>query len=301
MKTLALFFHSADFDGLGCYAVCRRWAEKNGFEVSAFPFNYGEAPESLESILCFDLVFVGDVCLPAHYMKGLKAAGKLIWVDHHATAIADAEKEGFADALGLRRIGVGACELSYEFFYPDQEVPKVISMLSAYDVFDKERFDWDGLVLPFQFGMRNHYGLDKELFYADYCGDGIGSFSFDNILNEGRLILDYVRKTGYRSCLTYSFEVIVNEKYRALCMLTGTFGSIPMEAYAVENGYDIIMNIGRVKFDSFKVSLFAANGIAPFDLGAYLKERYEGGGHHDAAGCNITKNRFFKLMTKCRF
>lgn len=294
----AIVYHSADFDGLGCYAVYRDWAEKNGCEVTGYPYNYSEKSKpAAEELMQFDMVFVGDCCLPSDTMKLLAGAGKLIWVDHHITAISLSEKEGFSHVLGLRMVGRGACELTVEVLYPGNEVPKVIQLLSAYDVFDKERFDWDDLVLPFQFGMRNLYNLDAQRFYEDWR-DCTLLADTDAILQEGAAILRYLRSTGTRACGLYGFPVTVGGNVRAICLLTANFGSIAMEQFAVANGYDVVINVNRLGSNAYKVSFYTACGDAPINLGKYLHEHYNGGGHWNAAGAVIDRRQFLKLIDK---
>lgn len=81
------------------------------------------------------------------------------WIDHHKTAI-EAVKD--YNVKGKRRIGTAACELTWEYLFDDIETPDVVKLLSAYDVWDHDRFEWSE-VLSFQYGMRGYCGLDVDM------------------------------------------------------------------------------------------------------------------------------------------
>lgn len=254
----------------------------------------------------FNIIFVADIAFPPVVMKQLRHSGRLVWIDHHKTSIDASVEFGYSDAPGLRRIGVGACELCWEYVFPNQEVPLAVKLLSCYDVFDKGRFDWEGTTLPFQYGIRNRFGNcnrnEQSFAYSELLCDDVMECVYSGILEEGRHILSYVRQCGKRSCRSYGFEVTLGNNIKALCLMTAEFGSIPMEESAKERGCDVVINVNRLDGNAFKVSCFAACGKSPVDLGRYLLSTYgNGGGHHDAAGCVINREQFIRLITENKF
>lgn len=291
--TVAIVYHSADFDGLGCYAIAREAYLKNGWSVKPYPYNNGEAAPALDELLAFARVVVGDIALPPAMMLALYEHGTLVWVDHHATSIALSEKMGYSKAMGIRRVGVGACELMWEQMNPGTVCPPEIQLFSAYDVYDKERFDWESVTLPFQYGMRNRYNLDAERFAKDFAKDELAGAT---AIREGLTILDYIRSSGRIAASAYGFDVTIDGKVRALGLLTTSFGSLPSEEYATENGYDVVVNVNRSANGKYKVSCYSARGDAPIDLGEYLQDKYGGGGHHNAAGATLTREKFLRLI-----
>ena len=67
-----------------------------------------------------EVFFVVDFCFERNDMQWLSDVGKLIWIDHHKSAI---EKlKGFY-ALGKREVGKAGCELTWEFFFPEEPMP----------------------------------------------------------------------------------------------------------------------------------------------------------------------------------
>lgn len=99
------------------------------------------------------------------------------WIDHHKTVI-EAVKD--YNVKGKRRIGTAACELTWEYLFDDIETPDVVELLSAYDVWDHDRFEWSD-VMAFQYGMRGYCGLDVDM--AAKVMDGDHDFIYDMIRN----------------------------------------------------------------------------------------------------------------------
>ena len=117
-----------------------------------------------------------------------------------------------------------------------------------------------------------------------------------HILAEGKAIVQYIRQQGARAAQAYGFDVMIDGKVKALCLLTGDFGSIPLELTAKERGAEVIINCNRVDIGVYRVSVFAVDGDAPIDLGAYMKAFYTGGGHHNAASGMLTQENFLHLV-----
>ena len=291
MKT-AIIYHKIDFDGICSYAVIRKAAEMRGEQVTPVPFNNNEAFNV--DLSPFGRIYVVDICLPTGLMKSLaeETPCRLVWIDHHKTSIEEAQAEGFGRVPGKREIGRGACELCWEHEF-GTTAPRLVRLMSAYDVWDKERFDWEAETLPFQYGARNRWALEAEAFYGDLKDGMEDEGVFDGILREGAAIVKYVRTTGRYSCGAYGFEITLAKKTRALCLITPTFGSVGMEEAARERGCDVCVCINRRNDGSFKVSCFGASSL---DLGKYMKDKYGGGGHAAAAGAVVTEKVFLKLI-----
>ena len=291
MKT-AIIYHKIDFDGICSYTVIRQYAEMNGDEVTAFPYNNNEP--FAHDLSGFDRIVVADICLPPLMMKRLAAESpcRLIWIDHHRSSIAESAEYGFNEVPGFREIGKGACEICYEYFFK-RSAPRFIQMLSAYDVWDKGRFDWEEETLPVQYGARNRWGLDAESFYNAVSGGG--DALAESVLQEGKAVVKYVRTTGRYSCQTYAFEAVLGRKVKALCLMTPMFGALAMEENARERGCDVCLCVNRREDGRYKISVFGDCGI---DLGDYMKKTYGGGGHASAAGAVVDEKVFLRLLRR---
>ena len=296
MKKAIIIYHSADCDGLCSQAVIRRGIKEMGYQQVDLLGYHNDA--QLPDLSSYEMVYAADVCLPFELMKALYNDGRLVWIDHHATSIDASVKYGFNDAFGATAIGKGACELCWKYFFPDTPLPKFVALLSAYDVFDKNRFPWESETLPFQFGVRNAFGNDLNAFYDAI--ENLDELDAELLIRDGRSIVSYIRRQGLRSGRNYGFVVTLDDGTEALCALTTEFGSIPLQEAAAERELKVIIDCNRISVNQYKISAFAASGESPIHLGEYLRLKYNGGGHHDAAGCVINLEQFITLITDCK-
>lgn len=323
MEAILIVYHRIDFDGSCSMAIIRKWAESQGYEVEIRGYNYGDPkPERSGPWLGgirirperYDKIFIVDCCLPAETMKYWSTQTEVIWIDHHCTAIKESVEQGFDDLNGLREEGVGACELCWRYLYSGTPAPPIVQLLSTYDVWDQKRLDWEGLTLPFQYGLRARGLSDAEQFYEFYRDAieaplNIALNIESSIVAEGLAILRYARECGRRACKAYGFVVTIGGKRRGkgrrlikgLALLTGHFGALEMEESARALGCDVAVCLNRSNTDdgTYKVSIYAgssASAVEEFNLGEYLKVYYRGGGHRAAAGGTLTKKEFQKLL-----
>ena len=89
-----------------------------------------------------------------------KLGYKVIWIDHHATAIGN-EKLEFVNAKahnrediysvvdGIRDVSKSGCELTWEYLYPDTPMPRAVHWLGRWDVWDHSDIN----TIPFHAGM----------------------------------------------------------------------------------------------------------------------------------------------------
>lgn len=301
MKKILIVYHRIDFDGLCSMAIVRDWAERQGMSVDCQGFTHGDNMPTIGTE--YDLVFVVDVCLSAELMQALAKRGKLVWIDHHNTSISESVEKDFDSAMGIREEGVGACELCWRFCHRYEPTPLLVQLLSTYDVWNKFLFNWEKETLPFQFGMRNRYDLNTEKFYSffsDMLEDG-SEAAVREIMHEGACILNYLRTTGHRSCDGYAFEVSIDGgRVMGLCMLTAHFGALEMEESMIERGCQVAVCVNRhAASGTYKVSVYAGGSdLGEFNIGAYLKEHYNGGGHRGAAGGSLTEEQFLRLLNE---
>jgi hypothetical protein len=124
-------------------------------ECEMIGINYGD-PFPWQSIMAGETVYMVDFSLPLEEMKRLNGICRLIWIDHHKSAIEDAEAMKFV-ASGHQRllIGLAACELTWMEFFQG-EICRAVTLLGRYDVWDYRDHPE---VLEFQYGMRQFKGL----------------------------------------------------------------------------------------------------------------------------------------------
>ncbi len=289
-----VIYHDADFDGILSEAVCRHFLQKRG-NVTSIGWDYGKPiPDVLSST--WDEIYMVDISIKE--LMGVDEA-KLIWIDHHKTAIDQFNK----DLPGYRLDGVAACRLCWQWFihggdsdqagalaatllhkpdYFERRVaePLLIRLAGEYDIWDHR--DPRGLIL--QSGLRE---LDEV--------------EFKNLLIEQFLTLDTIL---LEQCLTIGVRAkksrdkanaktilklghtIFWEGITFLCC-NGLSGS---QAFAegIRPEHEALMS-WRFDGQTHKctVSLYQVPGHEHLDLSEIAK-RYGGGGHKGACGFQIS-------------
>lgn len=178
MKTTVIY-HSADFDGLFCREIARKFLP----DAELIGWDFIDAPLSPARLAAADKVYILDLPIDRvfaiHMAYGKFApelqkqiVEKVVWIDHHKTSIDTHPSE----IPGFRIDGVAACRLAWQWFLtwkangrgergPWQEAlpkkedyvnrtvsePLAVRLAGEYDIWDKR----DGRTDVFQFGLRS--------------------------------------------------------------------------------------------------------------------------------------------------
>lgn len=218
---IGCIYHEADLDGVMSAAIVKKYFKG---DIDLLPYNYGK---EIPDVNKYDKVFVVDVSFGDRTRflfdewedKGIDVT----WIDHHKTAI-EAVKD--YNVKGKRRIGTAACELTWEYLFDDIETPDVVKLLSAYDVWDHDRFEWSD-VMAFQYGMRGYCGLDVDI-VKDVL-DKADNNLVNDMINNGEAIIEYIVEKNRGEINMFSFEADVFG-YKAICMNTTEFNSTTFES-----------------------------------------------------------------------
>jgi oligoribonuclease NrnB/cAMP/cGMP phosphodiesterase (DHH superfamily) len=140
------FYHSSDLDGICSAAIVKyRYPE---CELIAIDYDYNH--HIFDSVSVGETVFMVDFSALSEHMRYLKYHTDFIWIDHHKTAIEKCSK--LEPIAGIREIGKAACELTWEYLFPNKTMPEAVRLLGRYDVWDHS----DPNTLPWQYGMRQY-------------------------------------------------------------------------------------------------------------------------------------------------
>ncbi len=303
-KINAIYYHRVDFDGVFSAFVASKFWETTGELFECIPFNYNETVPDLNYIKGnFKTITMIDISFPTSFMIDLiREFGKenIIWIDHHITSIRESEANGYSDLYGIRSVGYkGACELAWEFYFPNLKVPKIIQYISANDTWDKSRFSWTN-TMAIQSALRAEFGVSYNKIYA--VKDSIVSDLYleTYLLPKGKTIMGYLSGKWKSQVKNASFEITVAGRLRGLAMLTPDFSSAIFES-ALKDGYQVFC-VCNIKKDApgqlFSVSLYSEpdGRLGDFELGEYMKQNYSGGGHKCAAGGLLNGTQFCRLV-----
>lgn len=271
------FYHSADLDGACAGAIVKMKHP----ECELLPINYGD-PFPWESIEPQEVVYMVDFSLPLEEMHRLNGSCRLIWIDHHKSALLAAVEAQFIAWEGQKTVsGRAGCELTWEFCYPATPVPLAVELLGRYDVWDQsDPQRWAEEILPFQYGMRNHPDTSpaNQVLWAWVINKGFAAVA--GVTLTGRTLLEYEGRQNAMYARTCAFDTEI-DGLRAVAVNKGLCNALLFaEVYDPER-HDVMCSFYQGKDRHWKVSLYAEK--PEVDVSVLAKAR-GGGGHKGAAG-----------------
>ena len=286
------FYHSKDLDGRCSGAIIK--SDYKAIEMIGM--DYGD-PFPWQSINPNkdDIIMVDFSLEPFEDMIKLNRMVKsFLWIDHHKTAINNAEKfkdcldasQSFEKSVSLEK---AACELTWEHFYGhSMEAPCGIRLLGRYDIWDHGA---DDNILPFQLGMLAlNTDIDSEIWAQvfSFFSDGFVTQTVE-IGNRVQSFIDYKNKWNMRFSFPFKFEGI-----RFICINNVNTGSPQFDSIWDPDKYDAMM-VFYMKPDK-KWSFHIYTPKKEIDL-SVIAAKYGGGGHSNACGFELRKLPIFRNKT----
>jgi len=293
-KINCFIMHHTDPDGFCAAGIVRYFHQ--GLDTETHGMNYGyKIPWN--KIKRARRVYMVDFSLPPHEMAKIRdmvGFENFIWIDHHKTVMEDVEASGQV-IKGLRRIGDSGCELTWEWFSATLGmVPKAVTMIGRYDVWDLEydnpergisKDDLFPLVTGIKFhdpdGDSDHFWF-KMFQDKEFC---------EKVITEGRICYEYQKIMYASHCKSHSFDMEW-EGCRFLVVNALNCNSQMFDSKFNHDDYDAVMAYGYTN-RNWSVSMYTDKpGI---DVGA-LAHKFGGGGHTGAAGYACTTLPFEYLL-----
>lgn len=310
MKSTVIY-HSADFDGIFCREIARKFHP----DAELIGWNHGDPKlpfpdEGIVYVLdlspdCFTLTTDG---LPMRADKGFDGSFfRLIWIDHHKSAI-----EKFPSHIaGYRVDGVAACRLAWQWFanvdhgrlnkghlirkghFIRREVtePYAVRLAGEYDVWDKRDPDAE----LFQHGLKSRRldDLWDLLLVPAQEENGkvdIGTLTTAALL-EGGQVLQFARENEYAEVIKdQGFDV----QFEGLTFLACNSHELDIRSHLFAAGirphHDGLLGF-TFTGSQWRVSLYGVPGKPDIDLSA-IAVRHGGGGHKQACGFHAVRLPF---------
>lgn len=276
-----IIYHKVDLDGVASAAIAVDKMQKNAYPYKLHGWTYGDPVPYTEGPIEFSKVFVLDVSFGQDNLKIMNKwkdeGADVVWIDHHKSAITD-DVEGTDNTIkGIRQIGKGACELTYEYLHKSS-ASSIIKLLSAYDVWDKNRYEWDD-VLSTQYAIRAEVGLNVDKM-VHLIEANIHNPKISDLIKKGKCIINFLKQKNESECNNFSFEAEILG-HKAICMNTIEFNSTTFDSIWNPEKYDLMVPFA-----------FQPNGLVRFSLYSTkedvdcseIAKRFNGGGHKGAAG-----------------
>jgi oligoribonuclease NrnB/cAMP/cGMP phosphodiesterase (DHH superfamily) len=273
---MVIIYHSKDLDGYCSGAICKRKYP----DAKLIGYDYGQL-FPWDEIPAGEPVIMVDVSLDMMDMEKLACLStKLTWIDHHASAI-NAYNEYKEHQLwsneyitAVLQIGIAACEIAWEYLFPDEQMPEAVSMLGIYDTWRQSEpgYSWESLILPFQYGMR--------LFVKDADSFPQSIFNHSNlntIIADGNTILEYQRQQD-KLAMHGAFECEFQGYKAIMCNVRGV-GSLAFDS-VLKPEHEIMVGFGYTG-RQWSFSLRTVKEDVDVSL---IAKQFGGGGHRKAAG-----------------
>ena len=298
MKTTVIY-HSADFDGVFCREIARKFLP----DAELIGWDFADAPLLIPTE---GTIYILD--LPVDRLFGkvfgqgeghLPWLERVVWIDHHKSSI---ETHPFT-LPGYRIDGVAACRLAWQWFnsdlnerrflpekqaFIDREVsePFAVTLAGEYDIWDKRDADAE----VFQFGLRS-----KELTPDDWrwlltVRDGSLQREYDlaktnailmELLANGKLLQTYQQRND--AGMVKRAFMVEWEGLKFLTLTTARCNSLTFASRDVpETGHDALMGFCH-DGKGWNFSLYHAKHNTGIDL-SRIAVQYGGGGHRGACG-----------------
>ncbi len=258
-----LCFYHDDLDGRCAAAIAHRAMGKGRFIAAHYHRRVATA-----AVKTGETVIIVDYSMPPDAMKIMRRrAGRLIWIDHHASALASGAGD---DLEGYRESGRAACELAWRFFFPDFPLPRAVCLTADRDVWT---WRYGEETAAFCEGIRLEPHHPEAAVWRDLLADDRSVLC--KITRDGRICRRYQRALAAEFVGKYGFEAEL-EGHRCYAVNFNAFGSDVFGEYYQR--YPICVCF---VFDGnrYNVTLYSQNmDVLPIAL------RFGGGGHRRAAG-----------------
>ena len=293
MKTTVIH-HSADFDGIFCREIARKFlpdAELIGWDFGDKPLEIPPEGQIYILDLPVDRVFGDEFSGKAttKYFCHDEMLRRVVWIDHHKTSI----ESHPANIDGYRIDGVAACRLAWQFFvgfpargdvkdFPTKQdfvnrtvsEPLAVRLAGEYDIWDKR----DPRAEVFQFGLRSRV-LTPE-WWSDLLGQN-SDYHCGTLLDAGEMLQRYQQSQD--ASLMYRSFITEFAGLRFLALNTARCNSLTFAAKDIpETGHDALMGFYWTGKE-WKVSLYHAKHRTDIDL-SQIAKHHGGGGHRGACG-----------------
>jgi oligoribonuclease NrnB/cAMP/cGMP phosphodiesterase (DHH superfamily) len=288
-------FYHADLDG-ECAAAVVNWWSKGLSETfyglpifwaidykDEFPFDAVREGEEV-FILDFSLQQLGD------WDRLFATGAKIVWIDHHKTAIEAADADPRLRRLeGVRREGRGAgCELTWLHFFPGQPEPLAVALVGDYDTWTFEYGDRTRNFKAYMEAVCDTRPLEGwnetwQYLIPGAQGDGERPYwtqaKWASALDTGAALLRARARDAENSVSSWAFEVDF-EGLRGIAINRRGINSDFFASVAAD--YDLLLPF---VFDGrqWTVSLYRGGRQPDLDCSAIAK-RHGGGGHPGASG-----------------
>lgn len=287
-----LIYHHCDNDGYLAAAIADDFLKVTNNNIE-FRVGKYDGVHDEEALKWADFVYVLDYTLPMPLMD--RYFDKIIWIDHHKTAIESMTKieENRRKFEGLRAIGKSGALLTWIYFYGrDAKVPRVVDLVN-----DRDVWDW-------QLGEPTAAFHEASRMFMPYYGEWQAMLDNDKLTEEkvgyGFTLLTFIRHIIDVYNSSYAWDGMFEGHYVVFLNGTGALSgelhkrlreSYPETKFAV---------VFMVRADKVTVGMYRQDGVTDVSLGK-IAQKYGGGGHDGAAGFYTDHDEWTKVIKESKY
>lgn len=277
-----LCLHHTDPDGWCSAAIVKKFYASEDIRFHGITYGY---PLPLDKIKLNEDVFIVDYSLtPTQWQQLLAITPNVYWFDHHKTAIEDERNPHHLK--GIRRDGIAACEILWEYFYPQEDMPRSVTLTGDWDVW---KFDHEPQTSWFFHGIQNTEGgnqPDSELWEKLLHEDAITPNRIAEICITGETIKSYQDRKN-KSLVKHRSNIIWFEGLRVCAVNSQVYGSPVFESVNPDLYDGLAVYSWNGNF--WKISLYTTHDHIDMST---IAVRYGGGGHRAACGFEMSRLPF---------
>ncbi len=277
-KRMILIYYHDDNDGCCAAAVAGNYYDRNQFAIKFVAINYGKESWSEDEIKAAEKVWLVDFTSDK-MDEFVKVCGpKLIWIDHHKTAVEKFPDLWYSSSIpGIRSLENAACILTWEFTHPeDISSPVAVAYIGDKDMWRFEYPETRAFSAGFSLMVKTP---DNPVW------DQLLGLNYENTVNKmislGELLLEaqnYKLQKAFDRGVDFTFH-----NWRArLVNTTGNISELGEFIYKKPE-YDIAIMWQAVE-DMVVFSLRSDSENPDSPDCAKIAQLYGGGGHRNAAG-----------------
>ena len=180
---------------------------------------------------------------------------------------------------GIRKVGTAALVLTWQYFYPEKELPEGIRLLGLNDIYDLR----DRRVRPFEYAMQTN-GINRptDKVWSQLINNEVDIKSW---VEKGSAILSWVRHRNYRLVRGMAFE----SEYQGLKCICANMAQGQSEFFdSLDNikSYDFMVIFFMNKKNSWNLTFYTTKDNVDVSK---IAMQFGGGGHAKAAGASSLK------------
>jgi uncharacterized protein len=291
-KQTILIYHHDDNDGFCAAAIVANYYNQSKFEIKFVAINYGKESWSKNEIKAAEKVWLLDFTSDKMEEFVKICGSRLIWIDHHKTAIEKFPELWNSNSIqGIRSIEKAACVLTWEYIHPESiSPPAAVTYIGDKDLWKFDYVETRAFSAGFSLMVKTPDNTLWDVLLGSEYEDTV-----NKMISLGELLLEaqnYKLQKAFDRGVDCTFH---NLKAR-LVNTTGNISEIGEFIYKKPE-YDIAIMWQAVE-DMVVFSLRSDSGKPDSPDCAKIAQQYGGGGHKNAAGFQRNNMDFPQLLFK---